>query len=456
VIGGFGMVLCWVAAYAWTPALTYAIDRRWPLPPAKDRRTQSAYGRVLAATLRAPAVPLVLAALASIAGGVAIWRWVEADPIEYDFRNLQSQSYDDPLQVINRRVAESVDEATNGSAIAVLAQSPQDARHVGRQLTRAHDGSRAFGSVRTVYDLLPVDQEQKLPLLHEIRDLLIEVRPHVDEEQARFIDENLPPEDLVVLRPEDLPETVARPFTERDGTVGTIVYVEHEVTRNQFDGRYLREWTEAARSPRNRDGSPVVVAGAAPVVADLVTAILESAPITVLASFLATVLLLLFTFRRNSDRFWTLGTHLAGVTWMLGAMAAVGMRINFLNFVALPITFGMGVEYGVNVTRRYNEEILVDPHDAARRAVTGTGGAVALCSLTTVIGYLALWTSPNRAVNSFGFAMAFGEVTCASAALLVLPAALQLVHRLRARGSASPAIDQSHVTKRRAHAVVDR
>ena len=44
---------------------------------------------------------------------------------------------------------------------------------------------------------------------------------------------------------------------------------------------------------------------------------------------------------------------LLGILLMAGAMAASQMKLNFLNFVAFPITFGNGVDYGVNVLRRW-------------------------------------------------------------------------------------------------------
>ena len=64
--------------------------------------------------------------------------------------------------------------------------------------------------------------------------------------------------------------------------------------------------------------------------------------------------------------------------------------------------------------------------DALRRSLEGAGGAVILCSLTTIIGYISLFASTNRALNSFGLAMTISEVTCLTTAVLVLPAYLEL------------------------------
>ena len=58
-------------------------------------------------------------------------------------------------------------------------------------------------------------------------------------------------------------------------------------------------------------------------------------------------------------------------------------------------------------------------------AVAATGAAVALCSLTTIIGYAALLVADNNALRSFGALAILGELACLAAALLLLPALLQ-------------------------------
>jgi predicted RND superfamily exporter protein len=115
-------------------------------------------------------------------------------------------------------------------------------------------------------------------------------------------------------------------------------------------------------------------------------------------------------------------TLIAGVLWMLGTAAWLGVRTNFLNFIALPITFGIGVDYGINIYLRYR----LEGRGRVGRAVRATGGAVALCSLTTIIGYSSLLLSRNRALRSFGLLADIGEVACLAAALVALPALVRV------------------------------
>jgi predicted RND superfamily exporter protein len=98
-------------------------------------------------------------------------------------------------------------------------------------------------------------------------------------------------------------------------------------------------------------------------------------------------------------------------------------------FVAFPITFGNGVDYSINVMRRYRLEQRAGSSNPILSAVRRSGGAVVLCSMTTIVGYTSLHVSANQAMNPFGLAMAISEVTCLLAAVLTMPAVIILLRR---------------------------
>jgi len=109
---------------------------------------------------------------------------------------------------------------------------------------------------------------------------------------------------------------------------------------------------------------------------------------------------------------------------MGGIAAAVGLKINFFNFIVFPITFGIAVDYGANVAARVRErggDVLL--------SLAEVGPAVALCSWTSIIGYASLLISLNRALRSFGWYAMAGEVTTILTALVLLPALLLIAKR---------------------------
>lgn len=438
IISGVGMVLCWLGMMLLLPALAAMSERIRPLrfrSAAAARGTL--YGRaVIALVMRAPGRILAVM-LALTVGSVAAIAWAVAhDPLEYDFSKLRSVREDaSRAEALNKRVAVMVGRAGTGNAILVLAPRREDVPHLRAQLERL--GARGqVGRVRSIDDLLPADQDAKLPLLREIRALMLDARRFAGEAQRSRIDAHLPPADLRPLGAADLPEVVARPFTERDGTRGRILVVEPARGRSTWDGRYLIEWARAIRGVRTERGEQPPLAGRAPVFADMIEVVVEDGPQAVGVSLLATVLLVLLAFRRTRHRIVTVVSLLVGVSWMAGVLALTGMKLNFLNFVAFPITFGNGVDYAVNVMRRYVQERdgPGSSERAVRAAVSETGGAIVVCSLTTVFGYISLLASANLALESFGTAMSVSEITCLCAAVIGIPAYLLWRERRMARG----------------------
>ena len=130
-------------------------------------------------------------------------------------------------------------------------------------------------------------------------------------------------------------------------------------------------------------------------------------------------------FRRGLATPFVIGSLVVGVAWLLGAAMAMGIKINFVNFIAFPITFGIGVDYAVNVMARY----LRDGERDVAGAIRGTGGAVGLCSLTTIIGYSSLLVAQNVGLFLFGLLAVLGEIACLTTAVVVMPAVLQLARR---------------------------
>ncbi|MEQ8461282.1 MAG: MMPL family transporter [Sandaracinaceae bacterium] len=449
IVGGIGMVLCWVAAYSLLPALAVAFERFRPLEFNRTKNHKGFYGVLFAKiALGHPRTVLVTSLVLTVAAAGMVGFAIMQDPLEYDFRNLRSER--DPgsdVEYVREASLPILDETKVGSALAVLAASREEAQRLKAAFEAQRDDyPQAYGDVQSIERLIPDEQEAKLAVIGELRALMLEIRPRVDAEMQALIDEQLPPETLSAVLPDHLPRSVARPFTERDGTRGRLVFVEHHPAENNWDGRYTARWAEAAREiSAEDDDDPPPVAGTAVVFVDLVDTIFEDGPRAIGIAMLATMLLLAVTFRKHRERWLTLTSLLVGIIWMAGTMAIFGMRLNFLNFVAFPITFGNGADYGVNVMRRVDEEEEEgkSPLDAIRASVEGTGGAVILCSLTTVIGYISIYTSSNQALNSFGAAMAISEVTCLAAAVLALPAALHLWAERSAK-KAKPEGRESH------------
>ena len=70
-----------------------------------------------------------------------------------------------------------------------------------------------------------------------------------------------------------------------------------------------------------------------------------------------------------------------------------------------------------------------------RAALATTGGAVFLCSYTTIVGYGSLLLSQNLGIHSFGLAAMLGEVSCLAMAVVLAPSLLWITAPAVARAS---------------------
>ena len=303
-----------------------------------------------------------------------------------------------------------------------------------RRRAAAPADAKPFENTVSIYTLLPKDQDQKLPLIVELRDRILraKTRGFIKDEDWAKIEPHLPKGELRAITMADLPEQAARSFTERDGTRGRIVYIAPAKGFSTWDAKYLMRWADSFRHVQLPNGEVIHGSGRAVIFADMIYTIGQDAPRAIAVSALGTILIILLAFRGNRLAFGVFIPWLVGIASLVAFMYLKDIKLNFLNFVSIPITIGIGAEYAHNMMQRYRQE----GRGQVRKVVLATGGALTLCSLTTSIGYFALLFSINRGIHSFGLCAAIGELTCLAATVLWLPAVLRwLEARKHARES---------------------
>ena len=435
-IGGMGMLVCWAAAFVSLPPILLLLERVVPLGQISPwRRRLGVHGEGVpfgtpfaALVARAPRTLTVVGAALAVAGAALTVQYVRSDPMEYDTNRIQSDR--SAVAEVHRlfHVAMGLTGFVGVDGMAIVTDRRDQVAPLKAALEARRDAApaeaRPFKAVHTLDELVPDDQEAKIPVLTQLRRRILKAHQRGLVPDWEKVAPYLPPEDLKPFGIDDLPEAIARPFTEKDGTRGRIVYISPN--GDTSDAHYLLRWADAYRSTVLPDGSEIRGSGRAVIYADMWSAILKDVPRAVAVSILATLCIVALSFRRWRSMTRVILPLLVGVFWTVGALALLKFKLNFLNFIALPVTFGIGVDYAVNIVQRDLE--LRDPLEVLRR----TGGAVVLCSLTTLLGYLALARSLNFGVRSLGITAVIGEAACLLAAVLVLPAALIWLRQRRA------------------------
>jgi uncharacterized protein len=433
-IGFVGMLLVWISMIPCVPALLVVVERIQPWLPAWLREpgvpgTRSRVARRLALAMgRAPRLVLVGAAGVT---ALAAWR-IPAflrDPWEYSFDKLGSrESKHGGAGEWSTKAEHVFGSKMNVAGARMLADSPEQVPRVKTQMLvndAADPQGKLIAQVASVYDLLPGsadEQREKLRVLDRIRDRLTPgvLRRLPADERAR-VEELYPPERLHVLGPRDLPQLLRRRFEEDDGRVGTVFYVRYRNDISLSDGHILMRIAKATDNVRLEDGTVVQTASRATVFAEMVRSMERDGPRATLVSLLSVSLVVLAAARNLRGAVAVLASLIMAVTWLVGGAAWLGEKLNYVNFITLPITFGIGCEYPFNVFDR--SRLLGGDVTGALERV---GGAVALCSFTTAVGYGSLVFADFQALQSFGRLAASGEVACLTGALCVLPALLHV------------------------------
>lgn len=424
IIGGVGMVACWVATFAVGPSLIAALHRIKPLTvrKTKKRHPVAAAAGWLVENHWQPI--LVVAAVLSVVSMIFIVPYA-ADPFEYEFKKLRNRA---TVERGSSKLSGRVDKIFDmpRTPTPVLADSLEEVAQIKEAILATPKVELYVGDVETLLDVLPERQEEKLAVLADIRDMVDKKIDFLEGEERDTVLEYRPPEELRLLTVHDIPERVARPFVEVDGTVGRILFVYSTPTQSLLHGRFLLNFARFLRGI-SVNGKQLLVVGHSMVFADMIAAIVDDGLVVTGVAMGAVLLLLIVAFRKPTDILIVLSSVGLGTLWMLGTAALFDMKLNFLNFVVVPITLGIGVDYGANIYARYRQEGV----GRIRDVIDSTGGAVVATSMTTIIGYATLITSRNMALQSFGIVADIGEFACLAAAELVMCALIVGLYRTR-------------------------
>jgi predicted RND superfamily exporter protein len=162
---------------------------------------------------------------------------------------------------------------------------------------------------------------------------------------------------------------------------------------------------------------------------DTLAAFTSSMVISLPIAIILTVLIVGFALRSVRYSVVTVIPILLVVAWVFGYMWLQGHTINVITATIAAIAVGVGIDFSTHFTVRFREEFENEPSrfPALRRAGEGTGGALVLSAITSIIGFGVMATAPTPIFASFGELMAVMILFAVVVALLVLPSLLIVV-----------------------------
>jgi predicted RND superfamily exporter protein len=305
--------------------------------------------------------------------------------------------------------------------LVVLAESDPQADAAASSLRKSMGslGAKAtIGQVATLSELVPKDQPEKQPILADIAKTLAKFSFERLSAEERRDAERL--ERMALAEPfgrKDLPRTVMAPFEARDGSgPGHFVLAFPRVSMS--DGPAVRELASQVKELEAGENSRLSVAGEPMVMADILETVERDAP-RILA---VTLLLVAFTLRLTAGS-WT-AALLAALPAVLtasssaGLLSILGVELNYLNMIVIPILIGIGVDDGMHIVTRVAEG---EPLETVWRH---TGWNIFGAILTDIFGFGVLAFAKHPGLASFGRVALVGLTMNLLICVVLLPAFL--------------------------------
>lgn len=225
--------------------------------------------------------------------------------------------------------------------------------------------------------------------------------------------ENISVESMAV---EGFPLDVQRRYISAGGVVLLKVIPREDIADVAAQSRFIEE---VKRIVPNATGRPVVEQG----VGKIVVAAFQQA---VVYALLSIGLVIWLSCRRPLDVVLVFVPLLLATLCTLAVSVLIKQPLNMANIVVVPLIFGLGVDNGIHIVRRFHET------DRLRQLInSSTPRAVILSSLTTMGTFGALALSEHQGMFSIGLLLTVAIGFLLLFTLLFLPALLEWAYRGR-------------------------
>jgi hopanoid biosynthesis associated RND transporter like protein HpnN len=429
LIAGVGMVIALFCTILFLPA---AITVMRPRP---ERAAVGVFfgGAVERALVRARLPVLGVFVLLALAGAALIPR------LQFDSDPLHTK---DPTTEAMRTLADLLaSPLTDPYSAEILTPSLADADALGKKLGTLP----LVAQVLTLSSFVPDDQQAKLPMLADARDLLaatlsepipaapvtagdIRLAASTTAAQLDKALPKLPPDDPLRSIAADLhtladapdatllaantalvrflPRQLARLRTALDAGPVTLADIPPSLVRDWSlpDGRAKVQvlGTPATRDSAGLHALVAQVRTVAPDASGTAVGIVESAA-TIIGAFrsaaiyalLAITVILALVLRRVLDVVLVLAPLLLSALLTVVTIVATGMTLNFANVIALPLLFGVGVSFNVYFVMNWRA-------GADKFLSTSTARAILFSALTTGSAFGSLALSGHPGTSSMG------------------------------------------------------
>ncbi|MXX96513.1 MAG: MMPL family transporter [Rhodothermaceae bacterium] len=356
-----------------------------------------------------------------------------APRVEFEYRfSVLEPEYEDWIAV-NSKVAAAYSDFNRRNPAYIVVDHPAEAPAVAEALRRRIERDTVLHvidtdsfrttirGVETLQDRFPLEPEKQTARIAQIayiRDSLLTdpvLAGDADLERIRRAAQTRTP-----LAVEDVPELLSQRFMSKTGELGGYITILPGVGLS--DGRKSMAFAEDVANVTTADGKTYHAGSPSIVAADVLRLMRQESPYMILATLIIVTLLMWVNFGRFRWALLAMLPLVVGVIWMILFMQLFGMRLNFYNLFVIPAIIGIGNDAGAHLVHRYREE----GAGTLWRILRSTGEHVTMGAVTTMVGFGGLLLSFHPGLNTIGSLAITGIGSTLLAALLFLPALIQV------------------------------
>ncbi|MGA8260106.1 MAG: MMPL family transporter [Arenicellales bacterium] len=421
-IAGTGVTLAFFAMYTVFPALIVLAERLGLYRPPRPLRIRKIVGS-WRLDLSKPV--LIVGLVLTVASTIAAFEI----SFEQDFGKLDTEI---PRMKVLRDEVREVFPLRSDKAVLYV-DNLEDVRAVVAKLEeirRSRSPKNAtIEKVKSIYDVVPDTEEQRrrLKIIDKIHARMVEAIHLLEDFGAKDSSRDTKRKEelqrllkyagIQELKPTQLPPAIQRIYTGVKGSKGYLVYIYNARSTAQLHN--AEAFVNDIRTIK-ANGKTYHPATEAMVFVDMLNLMRSDAKHAVAVVLVSVFIVLLLAYRSIRSSLIVMIPVVIGLSWMLGIMAAFGIKLNVINMVVLPTVLGIGIDNGIHLFQRYGEE----GYSNIRSVVSTTGGAAFLTTATTLLGFAGTLAAQNNGLRSLGLAATIGLTTCLVSSLTVFPALL--------------------------------
>jgi len=156
----------------------------------------------------------------------------------------------------------------------------------------------------------------------------------------------------------------------------------------------------------------------------------ETMQTTSMISLALIIIILIILFVSIKYGLIPLVTIILGTVWTYGALYLVGFEVTPMTSGALAMIMGIGIDFGIQVTKRFRYELRTyDKEEAMVNTLCNVFYPMVITTIAAATGFLCLSLGELPMMADMGKMLAMGVICCMAAALTVVPAVLVLLER---------------------------